>query len=174
MRIFMAWLLALTISIAPCAAQTWERIKPDGLGFEVEFPVKPELKESTGDDGGAIRTYAVMFEGAAYDFTIWDFKEGAVLPSEIDRVLDNMRDNSVKSISGTPRTETKIEIGGHKARDLTADVMGMVWRSRLTIANNKIYQIVAIVSKANEASPTTLRYLSSFNIVSSAAGDAKK
>lgn len=173
MRILIAIALALAVHTAECTAETWELIKPDGLGFEAEFPGKPELKESTGDDGGKIWTYVLMHQGAAYDVTVYELQEGSVGPGDIERVLDNMRDHSVQSISGTPRTEAKIEIGGHPARDLTADVMGMVWRSRLTIAHNKIYQSVAIISKTAEKSPETERYLSSFKVLGKAAGGSK-
>ncbi|MFN0218153.1 MAG: hypothetical protein ACKVP4_04965 [Hyphomicrobium sp.] len=173
MRKLIAVLSALTLYTGECAAQSWERVKPDGLGFEAEFPGKPELKESTGDDGGKIRTYVLLSQGSAYDVTVYDLQDGAVGPGDIDRVLDNMRDFSVHAVSATPRTEARIEISGQKARDLTADVMGMVWRSRLTIANNKIYQIVAIVSKAIEKSAETEKYIASFKLTGSSTEPGK-
>ena len=43
--------------------------------------------------------------------------------------------------------------------------MGMVRRSRTVIAGNRLYQIVAIVSKDEEQSETTMRYLTSFKLL---------
>ena len=165
MRKLIALVLALTLHAAQCAAQSWESVASAGLGFAAEFPGKPEFTESKGDDGGMIRTYVVKSSAAAYDLTIWDLPDGAIGPDDVDRVLDNMRDQSIEGVRGTLRSETKIEIGGQKARDLTADVMGMVWLSRVAIARNKIYQIVAIVSKAEEQSETTMHYLTSFKLL---------
>ncbi len=178
MRILIALFLAVVLPVAQCAAETWETVKPDGLGFSVEIPGKPEYTEMNDDFGdgksGLIRTYVVKSPAAAFDVTIFDLPEGAVGPDDIERVLDNMRDQSIQGVRGQFRAETKIDIGGHKARDVTADTMGMVWRSRLVIARNKIYQIVAIVSKAAETSETTEKYLASFKLLDGADGDPKK
>lgn len=173
MRILIAIALALAVQTAECTAETWELVKPDGLGFSVELPEKPEFNEEQGDDGGKIRTYAVKSTTAAYDVTIYDLPEGGIESDDIDRVLDNIRDRTIGGVRGELKAETKIDIGGHKARDLTADVMGMVWRSKIVIANNKIYQIVAIISKAAEHAETTEKYLSSFKLLGEAAGGAK-
>ncbi len=168
MRFLAALLLSVALHVVPCLAQTWELVKPDGLGFQVEFPGKPELKEESGDDGGKIRTYVIRSSSAAYDVTIWDLADGAVGPDDVERVLDNMRDRSVQGVSGTLRTETKIEIGGHPARDVIADTMGMVWRGLTVIANKRIYQIVAIIAKGTETSATTEKYLTSFKLLDAA------
>ena len=123
---------------------------------------------------GLIRTYTVKSQAAAYDVTIFDLPEGGVGPDDVERVLDNMRDQTIKGVTGQFRAETKIDMSGHQARDVTADVMGMVWRSRIVIARGKIYQIVAIVSKVAEHSETTEKYLTSFKLLEDADGAAKK
>ena len=184
MRILIALFLAVALQAAHCtaetwgAAQTWETVKPEGLGFAVEIPGKPEYTEMSDDLGdgttGMIRTYVVKSPAAAYDVTIFDLPKAGVAPDDVDRVLDNMRDRTIEGVRGTFRSETKIDIGGHKARDVTADTMGMVWRSKIAIANNKIYQIVAIVSKNDEQSETTMRYLTSFRLLDAAEDTAKK
>jgi hypothetical protein len=174
MRILLAFALAFLLQTTHSQAQTWEVLKPDGVGFSAEFPGKPEYNETKGDDGATIRTYVLRGPAGMYDMTVWDLADGAVGPDDIDRVLDNIRDFSVAGINAQPRTEAKIEIDGNKARDLTADVMGMVWRARLTIARNKIYQIVAIVSKTEERSEATMRYLSSLRLIDAADSGAKK
>ncbi len=174
MRIVIALLLSIALYGAPCAAQTWELVKPDGLGFQVEFPGKPEFNEQSGDDGGKIRTYALRSPAAVYDVTIWDLTEGAVGPGDFERVLDNMRDRSVDGVRGKLRAEAKIDIGGHPARDVIADTMGMVWRGRTAIANNRIYQIVAIVAKGTETSEANEKYFLSFKLLGNASGEPKK
>lgn len=174
MRTLIAIVLALALHTAQCAAEAWELVKPDNLGFSVEFPGKPEFTETTGDDGGNIRTYAMRSSAAAYDVTIWDIPKEAIAPEDASQFLDNFRDNNLRGISAKLRTETKIEIGGHPARDVTADVMGMVWRGRLVMAGNRLYQIVAIVSKDAAQSEATLKYLSSFQLLGAAAGETKK
>lgn len=171
MRYLMAILVAFSLQSAICAAGDWELVKPDGLGFEVEFPGKSEFTEQQGDDGGKIRTYAVKSSAAAYDLTVWDLPEGEVGPDDVARVLDNVRDGTLKSISAKLRDEAKIEISGQPARNVTADVMGMVWRGRIVIAGNRLYQLVAIISKSAETSPETERYMNSFKLH---GGTAKK
>ncbi len=174
MRNLITIVLALAAHSAVCAAEAWELVKPDNLGFSVEFPGKPEYKEEEGDDGGKIRTYAVKSPAAAYDVTIWDLPEEATAPENVSQFLDNFRERNLDGITAKLRAETKIEIGGHPARDVTADVMGMVWRGRIVVAGNRLYQIVAIVSKAEEQSATTEKYLLSFKLLGEAGGDARK
>ena len=174
MRTLIAIVLALAVQSAECAAEAWELVKPNNLGFSVEFPGKPEYKEEEGDDGGKIRTYAVASPAAAYDLTIWDLPEGSVGAEHVSQVLDNFRERTLDGLHAKLKSETKIEIGGHQARDVTADVMGMVWRGRIVVAGNRLYQIVAIVSKAEEQSATTEKYLLSFKLLGEAGGDASK
>ena len=174
MRTIIAAVLAFTLHTAVGLAQSPVHVEPEGLGVAADFPGTPEYTETTGDDGGTIRTYAVKSPAAAYDLTIWDLPEGAVGPGDIDRLLDNMRDQSIAGIRATLKNETKMDIGGNKARDLTADVMGMVWRSRVAIVNNKIYQIVAIIATKEEQSPSTVDYLNSFKLTDAAGAAAKK
>lgn len=145
-------------------------MKPDGLGFQVELPGKAEFKEESGDDGGKIRTYVVASPAAAYDVTVWDLPASSVEPGGEDQLLDNIRDRSIQGLRGELRTEIKIEIGGHPAREAIADVMGMVWRGRTVIAGNRIYQIVAIVAKGTETSEKTENYMTSFKLLGDAAG----
>ncbi len=174
MRKFIALLIALMALSTECAAESWELVKSDSLGFEAEFPGKPEFNEQLGDDGGKIRTYVLHSSAAAYDVTIWDLPEGAVTPENLAQILDNFRDVNLYGITAKLRTETKMEIGGHQARDVVADVMGMVWRGRLVIAGNRLYQIVAIVSKDAAQSQATERYLASLKLHGGAAGEPKK
>lgn len=178
MRILIALFLGIALPAANCTAQTWETVKPDGLGFSVELPGKPEYTEMSDDLGdgttGVVRTYVVKTSAAAYDVTIFDLPKAGVGPDDVDRVLDNMRDRTIEGVRGEFRAETKIDMNGHKARDVTADVMGLVWRSKIVIANKKIYQIVAIISKDAEQSETTQKYLGSFKLFDGSSGDPKE
>jgi hypothetical protein len=173
MRNFIALLLILAVLTGECAAESWEVVKPAGLGFEVELPGKPEYDEQSDDLGGGekgmIRTYVVKSSSAAYDVTIFDLPKAGVAPEDVSQVLDNVRDRTLDGVTATLRTETKVDIGGHPARDVTADVMGMVWRGRIVIAGNRLYQVVAIISKAAETSATTERYFASFKLSEPAA-----
>ncbi len=168
MRKILAVMVALVGLTGDGAAQSWQLVKPDGLGFEAELPGKPEYSETTDDLGdgetGMIRTYVVKSPVAAYDVTVWDLPKAGVAPEDVGRVLDNMRDRTLSGLTAKLRTETKIEISGREARDVTADVMGMVWRGRAVIAGNRLYQIVAIISKDAERSAETERYFASFKL----------
>ena len=178
MRNLIAIILALAVQAAECAAETWELVKPDKLGFSVEFPGKPEYSETSDDLGngrkGMIRTYVIKSPAAVFDVTIWDLPEEATAPENVSQFLDNFRERNLDGISAKLRTEAKIEIGGQPARDVIADVMGMVWRGRMVIAGNRLYQVVAIISKDSEHSVTTEKYLSSFKLLGEAAGGAGK
>ena len=108
MRFLIAFFVAFAVQTAQCAAETWELVKPDGLGFEVEFPGKPEFTEQTGDDGGKIRTYVVKSPAAAYDVTIFDLPEGAVKPDNVAQLLDAFRDSNLDGVRAKFRSEARI------------------------------------------------------------------
>jgi hypothetical protein len=176
MQRLIAVLLALTMQAATCAAEdAWQVLKPDGRGFEIAFPQKPEVKESAEDIGdGQIAktwTYSILSlsEHTIYDVTIAEYPVGAINPNELAQHLDNARDGGLRSSGGTLKSETTIEIGGLPARELLVDLMGMVARSRIVIAGNRLFIVGAITSKGAEQSPASEKYFASFKLAEPAA-----
>lgn len=168
--------LLLSLSVWPAAAEeAWQVLKPDGRGFEIAFPQKPEVKEGDEDigDGQVAKTWTYsilsLSENTIYDVTIAEYPVGAINPNELAQHLDNARDGGLRSSGGTLKSETKIAIAGLPARELLVDLMGMVARSRIVIAGNRLFIVGAITSKGAEQSPASEKYFASFKLSGSAA-----
>jgi len=97
MRFFMrslALLLAMPLTLSPTAAETWQAVKTEGLGFKIEMPGDPKVEEQDVDLGDGksakMRTIQILSPQAIYDVTIADYPAGMAQSIGTDTVLDRL------------------------------------------------------------------------------------
>lgn len=170
MRRLSLLLLALSLNVAECAAEGWQILKPEGLGFSIEFPspAPPSPDEQSVDLGdgtsATMRTFQIISDGVMYDVTIADYPRGALASQENDEMLDNARNGALNSAPGTLRSETKVEVAGRPARELLIDMMGMVVRCRVFAVEDRLFNVGVITPKGEETSAPVEKYLASFRL----------
>ena len=130
MRKFTAIFFALMLQTSLCAAEGWESLKPDGLGFSVEFPEKPNIEEEDVDIGDGksakMQTFQIRTSNTIYDVTVAQYPKGTIQAIGEQQALDNARDGAVNNALGPLLSETKIEFAGRSARELLIDMtMGL-------------------------------------------------
>lgn len=164
---------ALALATGPCAAETWQAVTPEGAGYSVELPGKPSAEEETVDlgDGKSARVRTIKFQSlnTIYDVTIADYPKGTVQSIGEQQLLDNARNGAVANAPGPLLSETKLDVGGHPARELMVDMtMNLVARSRIFTVGDRLFNVGAITNKDKTKAEAIEKYFASFKLLDSA------
>ena len=173
MRRLSAVAFVLILLAAPAAADDWQTVAPAGLGFSVALPAKGEVKDEKVDLGGGksamVHTLQIRASNATYDVTIADYPKGTVESIGAEQVLDNARDGAMANALGPLLSETKIDVAGHPARELTIDMsMDHVVRSRIFTLGDRLFNVGAIVKTSDAKAEHIERYFASFKLTDGA------
>lgn len=152
------------------AEEAWQLVKPDGLGFSIEMPKRPNVEEEDVDLGegtsAKTRTFQIISESVIYDVTVADYPKGAVEAAGGEaQALDNARDGMLQSVMRPLKSETKIEYVGRATRELLVDMTKpFTLRSRIFIVGDRLFNVGAITLDANVRSAPVERYFASFSL----------
>lgn len=165
MRRPIAIVLALTLYAAAANADSWQTVSLDTHGSTIDLPDKPNIKDEDVDLGDGqvakMRTYAVMAKGAAYDVTVSQYPDDYIDQNALEQSLENTRNQLVGNSVGTFKSEAKISIDGHPARDVQLDAMGMDMRCQIVFVGDRQFLVTAITPKSLD--PAVLeKFLASF------------
>ncbi len=169
--------LCLFASCAPASAPSgtaWKTFAPDGAGFSVLMPAVPERdRRYAKNEGGTIETNVythLLADGGVYTIVDQILPPGTDLSASVDNVLDDAAKRQVYSASGEIVSQQKVFLSGHPGRRVEATVPesaipgGAVLKGRLYLVGHRLYEIIAVVPKADAGSPDTDRFLDSFQI----------
>lgn len=171
MRMFIA-LLLLTFVHAAAAKEVWHLLKPDGLGFSIEFPSEPRAEEQDVDisNGKSVkmRTFQLLTAATSslFDVTLADYPAGSVASIGEDQALNNARDGALGKSEFKLNSETKIDYAGRPARELIVTMgMGLTLRSHIFIVGDRLYNVGHIAAAGNERSETAEKFFASFKLI---------
>lgn len=165
----LALLFAITLGPSPSAAEPWQAVNTDGLGFAIEMPGNPKVEEQDVDLGegksAKMRTIQMLSPNAIFDVTIADYPAGMTQSLGPDTMLDNARDGALANAPGPLKSESKVVFAGQPARELLVDMtMGMTLRSYIFLVQDRLYIIGAITRNGTERSADIEKYFGSFAI----------
>lgn len=171
MRILVI-VLTLLFAGSAIAEERWQVEKPRGFGFSVELPAASSFQEQKVDLGGGQRATMSTWQvrqfvapGVIYDVTVAEYPKGSIDHGKMDEHLDNARNGAVANSMGPLISETKIDIAGRPARELTVDMtMGMNSVTRIFFVGDRLYSIGVITRKGNEHSSSIERFFGSFKL----------
>lgn len=166
--------LSLTLPLVLGAAQggEWKAFSVKDGGFTVLMPGMPmedkqDVKTATGDVTVTLYVLEVKNEGSLV-VSFSEVPEAALKAGTDDRRLDSARDGAVVSAKGKLRTEKKITLDGHPGRDLTIDTDAKsgnaVVRTRIYAVKQRLYQTMAVGTKAFAAGKDAEMFLNSFKV----------
>lgn len=141
MRRPIAIVLALTLYSAAANADSLQTVSLDTHGSTIDLPDTPNIKDEDVDLGDGqvakMRTYAVTANGAAYDVTVSQYPDDYIDQNALEQSLENTRNQLVSNSVGTFKSEAKISIDGHPARDVQLDAMGMDMRCQIVFVGDR-------------------------------------
>jgi hypothetical protein len=148
--------------------------------FTISFPGKPEsktstIKSKTGDMEMHVFQVGRPPDKESFTLTYNDLSPEAI-KGDPDKVLDVVRDGGVDLTHGKVKRETKIAKSDKNplTRDLEIEIQGVTTYSRLVLAGNRLYVIMAYPDGTQGSPERAKLFLDSFKLAKDeAAGRAR-
>jgi len=155
-------LLVLVTLFTNTPAQTeppgWITLAPEGAGFSVFFPGKPN---ETVDKKTSFTLHSFNFTAgrATYIASYSDYLPGKLVPAT---ALTANRDKFNKSLQATLVSSREITIDGHTGIEFTSETPAANVKSQLFLIGNRMYQTVAFVFRDADETTNVNRFFDSF------------
>jgi len=155
----------------------WREVSSAEGGYAVLLPAKPERASREVAIGGrrlVLNMASVHKEGMAFGVAYATLPATpAVTPPAAttgqDTLLADARDALVRNIGGRVTAERALEIGGHPAREFTAEGTAegepMRLAARVLVSNDRFYQIVFVGRGGRGAESEVSMFLESFRLL---------
>ena len=137
--------------------------------FSVLMPGNPKKDtHSIQSPIGTIVLYSFSVEKADIVYTVAyiDYPGSAVKRMDPDQLLDNARNGALQKAGGNLLSEKKIDYNGYSARELEFEVKGGLGLGKAVhlLADNRLYQVMAIGLKLTFPSETVQEFIDSFEM----------
>lgn len=145
--------VATNSSPTTAAPTDWYTYSSQEGGYTAKFPQKPEeQKKPAGSQAGSIGYTEVRYVDQAKQRIYLSVHANVPVPPgakvndiNVEKGLDTLRDNIIKSMKGTVKNETKVTQNGYAGRELTMSMpQGFSAKARIFINPKtlKIYQVL--------------------------------
>jgi hypothetical protein len=167
----LALLLNFTIhGLTPKVAQEF---RSETGGFSIMTPyILKETTQSLDTQAGKIEVHSFIAGQAGDSYLVGysDYPAVAVQASDPQKILDGSRDGAVANVKGELVSEIPITLSEYPGRDLTITVKAangqeLFLRGRIYLVGNRLYQIIAVVTKSEEKSVEMNNFLQSFKLL---------
>jgi hypothetical protein len=129
-------------------AEDWQKFAPDGVGFSVLMPGKPEVSEQPVDtDSGKLinHIHSTKLDGVYYMVIYSDFPTPVSDPTLIERMLDGAREQGLAAVKGLLKDEKLITLGTNAGREwLVAMPGGSTLHARAYWVTQRLYQLLVL------------------------------
>ncbi len=162
-------LLLATAAIQLVAADTPDAkpyVSKEGK-FTVSFPGKPEATTNTvKTPDGDMDVHAFRLTGkdkTVYSVVYSDYSADKLKGADPDKLLDQVRDGGVDATRGKVK-ETKPKDPDYPTRDLEVEIAGVTSFSRLVLAKNRLYVVVAAPDGSKASTDAAKKFIESFKV----------
>lgn len=135
--------------------------------FSVAFPGKPDATVRTIKTlDGDLEVHVIQFvrkDKDAFSVVYTDYPADKLKPSDPEKSLDQARDAGVDKLRGKVK-ETKLKDFGFPARDLEVETQGVTSYSRLVLAKNRLYVVVAAPDGNKASIEQAKKFIESFKV----------
>src|SRR5262245_47356704 len=164
--------MGLLLSTAVRADDKWETFSSKDGKYSVSLPGKPTESDKKVESAAGELTIHMALPSPnndlAYLVTYNDYPDAAIGGADKEAMLDGVRDGNLKSFGGKVASEKKINIGKDKfpGREILLEKAGetTVYRARMYLVNNRLYQVVLVGAKDIATNKDTDKYLESFKL----------
>jgi hypothetical protein len=135
-------------------------------GFSILLPGTPKYDATTVDSAVGplvIHSYMVEDAGMAYGVIYTDYPD-FVRDADPEDILDGGRDGAVAKIKGTLVSEDRITLGGYPGRDITITSGQMGVRTKICLADTRMYSAIVTGSADKISDPRIEEVLDSFQL----------
>jgi hypothetical protein len=164
--------LTLPLVLGASAGGEWKTFSPKEGGFSILMPGAPtEDKQDVKTPSGDVTVFFFISELKNEGSLVVSFSEfpGAAFNGGTDENrLDSARDGAVLSAKGKLKTEKKITQQGFPGRELIIEIegkAGSVFHTRIYAVKQRLYQTMAVGSKAFVSGKECEMFLNSFKLM---------
>lgn len=141
-----------------------------GRSFDVNFPGTPKHDVAPGKNGnpdvklhyvdvGKWRSFGVMH-------LIFNEKEGPTPESAKAKLIQNVRDDKVKSMSGKLVSEKDIVVQGHPGKEIVIEAEEWIYRAKIIVTPFDLYAVQVTVPKGEGPTSRAIEdFFSSFQLL---------
>jgi hypothetical protein len=162
--IFLAFLVFLTTTTAQ-TTEPWIRLAPEGTGFAVMLPGKPEEQISNKEQFSS-RLFTLIAKDGTTPRAIYLVGWGEYAPSvkfEIQAELEANRDNFIKELPGMRLLGTqKITLDGRPGIEFTGESEKASVVSRVYVVGKRVFQLAVMSFKGMDEKANTNKFFDSF------------
>jgi hypothetical protein len=163
----IAFAACLLAGAASAEAEEWLEYRPAGVGFRVELPGKPEIEDNTAK-AGANTTRMIIASVSPSDEYAYLAMYSVFKPETLNSDPEKSLDGGMRGLAGQGkvRSEKRLTIGTVPARYAIVDMAdNQVGVDLMTMTGNILIQVICVVPKGQETSPTVDRVMKSFALV---------
>jgi hypothetical protein len=141
--------LTMPLLLAAGVPENWKAFESKPGRFAVAFPATPkETTQTVATATSKLQVTLFVAEGrndASFVVSFLDYSQKDLKTGSIDKRLDLARDGAVSSTGGKLKSETPIELAGHKGRDLVIEKDGTaIARMRIYFVERRLYQVMVL------------------------------
>jgi hypothetical protein len=164
--------LLTALILAGCAAK-FKEFHSEAGNFSVKAPVilaeQPQTIDMTSGKAEA-HTYLAESDGFLYVAAYSVFRDEIINQGDPEELLNNARDSMLASLSGKLVLETRKSLEDYPGRELVVDMKMSdgtdgVMKARIYLVKNRLYQVMALVSKGDEDDVSITKFLDSFKLI---------
>ena len=156
----IGFILTVAATLNAFQAKEWLKVAPDGSGFSVMMPSKPEEEIHPGD-GLTTHLFVLNTDNALYMVAYGDYAPSVRM--NVDDELVENRDRFLKGLNAGLLESKKIKFEGHEGLEFTGESDEARFRSRLFIFGIRFHQIAVAVLKGREDAANANRFFDSFH-----------
>ncbi len=161
------------IATSETSVEGWVTFSSEEGGFTMLLPKQPkEQRQPITTAAGSVDTIMYIAEvgNTAFGAGFSDFPASAS-HADPQTVLAGARDGAAKNVNGTVIDEKPIELDGHPGLEIAVEIPagaavpgGAMYRGRLYLVNNRLYQVIYVALKKDENSAEYQKLFDSFQL----------
>ena len=162
-------LVFVALLIVGCGEKSWSEYASDDGRFSVLMPGSPdEQTQAISTPVGSIDLHIFMVEkpDIAYMVAYSDYPQVVVEKATTDEVLEGARNGALAKIQGRLLSEDVISYDEHSGREIEFTAMDGIGLGRAVIllADNRLYQVLAVGAKDSFPKNDVKRFIDSFEM----------
>jgi hypothetical protein len=160
--------------LASCsAAPTLKEFKSEAGRFSVMTPaLLEETVQPVETQGGKLdlHLFAGQWGNIGYYVSYCDYPPELAQTDRLEKMLDGARDGAVGNVQGRLISEARIDLSGHPGRELVIETGAQVapgarLQGRMFMVQNRLYQIMVVVPRAEKVPREGEQFLQSFKLL---------
>ena len=166
-QLMLLTLIALAIQADGFTQTKWRTFKSTEENFIISLPAEPQQEQTSGRGplGNGHHIYRIESDGITYIVSNSVFENPRVLPGDIKKTLDFVRNLLQRVSHGRLVSDKDISFAGFTGREVKVERDQQLWTLRAFVVKKRMYQFMTRSPKAKEQSAEVAKFFDSFKFI---------